>query len=64
MPRTQVPRNDNSCIGAHSDYRREDYVFQRTQSLALRALDWERRLPKVRHWGSNIVANLAWEIFA
>ncbi|HEX4534622.1 MAG TPA: hypothetical protein VH000_10355, partial [Rhizomicrobium sp.] len=30
-------RNDNSCISAHADYRREDFVFSRTQSLAMRA---------------------------
>jgi hypothetical protein len=57
-------RNDNGCIGAHADYRRDDYIFPRTQSLTMRLLDWEDRLKPIRPWGSNLVANLAWEIFA
>ncbi|HEX4533048.1 MAG TPA: hypothetical protein VH000_02365, partial [Rhizomicrobium sp.] len=57
-------RNDNSCISAHADYRREDFVFSRTQSLAMRASKWESREKPVKHWGANFVANLAWEIFA
>jgi hypothetical protein len=51
-------------IGAHADYRREDYVFQRTQSLAMRALEWESRLKPMRPWAPNFVANLALGIFA
>jgi hypothetical protein len=57
-------RNWDTCIGAHADYRREDFVFARTQSLAMRAMQWERRLKPIRPWGSNLVANLAFEIFA
>ena len=56
-------RND-TYIGAHADYRREDFVFPRTQSLAMRAMQWERRLKPIKPWGSNLVANLAFEIFA
>ena len=59
-----APRDDNSCIGAHADYRREDYVFPRQQSLAMRQLEWESRIKPIRPWGSNLVANLAFEIFA
>jgi hypothetical protein len=51
-------------IGAHADYRREDYVFPRTQSPALKALEWESRLEPYRPWAANAVANLAWDIFA
>jgi hypothetical protein len=51
-------------IGAHADFRREDYMFQRTQSLAMRALEWENRMKPMRHWAPNFVANLAFEIFA
>ena len=57
-------RNDNGCIGAHADYRRDDYIFPRQQSLTMRMMEWEDRLPRIRHWGSDTVANLAWTIFA
>jgi hypothetical protein len=57
-------RNDNRCIGAHADYRREDFVFARQQSVALRQMEWESRLKPIKPWGSNLVANLAFEIFA
>jgi len=50
--------------GVHADYSREDYIFPRTQSLQMRALEWEERTQPLKHWGSNIIANLAWEIFA
>jgi hypothetical protein len=56
--------NEAICIGAHADYRREDFVFARTQSLAMRAREWEDRLKPMRHWAPNFVANLAFEIFA
>jgi hypothetical protein len=51
-------------IGAHADFRREDYMFQRTQSLTMRALEWEDRMKPMRHWAPNFMANLAFEIFA
>ena len=57
-------RNDNGRIGANADYRRDDYIFPRQQSLAMRQMEWEDRLKPIRPWGSNIVANLAWTIFA
>ncbi|HEY2033418.1 MAG TPA: hypothetical protein VGH02_06985 [Rhizomicrobium sp.] len=50
--------------GAHADYRREDYVFLRAQSPEMRELKWEDRARPMKHWGSNLIANLAWEIFA
>ncbi|MBS0274325.1 MAG: hypothetical protein JSR55_07975 [Proteobacteria bacterium] len=50
--------------GAHADYRREDYIFARAQSPEMRQQEWEDRLPPLKHWGSNLVANLAWQIFA
>ena len=56
--------NDETCIGAHADYRREDFVFARQQSMAMRQMEWESRLKPIRPWGSNLVANLAFEIFA
>jgi len=57
-------RNGGPCIGAHADYRREDFVFARQQSLAMRQMEWESRLKPIKPWGSNLVANLAFEIFA
>lgn len=51
-------------ICAHADYRREDYMFQRTQSLAMRSLEWDSRLKPLRPWTPNFVANLAFGIFA
>jgi hypothetical protein len=59
-----MPRNDNGCIAAHADYDRDDYVFLRAQTRQMQMMEWEDRLRPVKHWGSNIVANLAWEIFA
>jgi hypothetical protein len=56
--------DEAKCIAAHADYRREDFYFPRTQSLAMRSLKWERRLPPIKPWGSNLVANLAFSIFA
>jgi len=56
--------NEIQLIAAHADYRREDFVFQRTQSLAMRALEWENRLKPLKPWAPNFVANLAFSIFA
>jgi hypothetical protein len=50
-------------IAAHADYRREDFVFQRTQSLNMQNSIWESRARPIRHWGFNFVANLA-DMFA
>jgi hypothetical protein len=58
------PCDEAICIAAHADYRREDFVFPRTQSLKMRGLKWENRLPPMKPWGSNLVANLALSIFA
>jgi hypothetical protein len=62
--RSPALRNEPQVIAAHADYRREDYMFQRTQSLTMRALEWESRLKPMRPWAPNFVANLAFEIFA
>ena len=51
-------------IGAHADYSRNDYIFPRQQSLAMREMEWEGRLKPLRSWGGNVVANLAWAILA
>ncbi|MGA9796113.1 MAG: hypothetical protein WBQ17_11340 [Rhizomicrobium sp.] len=55
-------RGKPSCAGAHAEYRREHYIFSRAQSFATQACDWERRLPPLRHWGSNALVNLALKV--
>ncbi len=37
-------------IGAHADYRRDDFIFPRTQSIAMRGTPWKRRIKRVRSW--------------
>ena len=39
-----------SRISAHADFRREDYVFERTQSRALAAREWESRESRLHSW--------------
>jgi hypothetical protein len=56
--------DDVQVIGAHADYRREDFVFSRTQSLEMRGLKWESRLKPLKPWMPNFAANLAFAIFA
>jgi hypothetical protein len=62
--RSETRPNDVRCIAAHADYRREDFVFARTQSPTLRAMEWEDRLKPVKPWAPNFVANLAFAILA
>lgn len=59
-----TPRNDDGCIAAHADYDRNDYVFLRQQTRQMQLMEWDERLKPIKHWGSNLMANLAWEIFA
>lgn len=37
-------------VGAHADYNRADFVFQRAQSIPLSATPWEARLKPLRSW--------------
>jgi hypothetical protein len=37
-------------IAAHADYRRSDFMFDRTQSSAMRDLPWDRRIKPMRTW--------------
>jgi hypothetical protein len=39
-----------SYLSAHADYRHEDYYFARTQSRALRALEWEHSEKPLQSW--------------
>jgi len=65
-PQLVTPLGDEEAnvIAAHAEYRREDFFFPRQQSLRMRSLEWEKRLPPMKPWGSNLVANLAFSIFA
>ncbi len=37
-------------LSTHADYRREDYVFARTQSRALQEMEWDRREERLHSW--------------
>ncbi len=37
-------------ISSHADYRHEDYFFARTQSRALRDLEWEHSDKPLHSW--------------
>ncbi|HWU55945.1 MAG TPA: hypothetical protein VN175_10625 [Rhizomicrobium sp.] len=39
-----------SHISAHANYRHEDYFFNRTQSRALSALEWEHSDKPLHSW--------------
>ncbi len=49
----------SSLIGAHADYNRSDYVFPRTQSLALRRATWAKRDRPIRGLGEAMILGLA-----
>jgi hypothetical protein len=38
-------------IGAHADYCREDFIFPRMQSRAMRETPWAARQKPLRTWG-------------
>ena len=48
-----------SHISAHADYRHEDYFFSRTQSRALRALEWEHSGKPLHSWSELLYPALA-----
>jgi hypothetical protein len=37
-------------IGAHADYRPQDFYFSRTQSLPMRDAEWESRIKPMHSW--------------
>ncbi len=49
-------------IAAHADHRREDFVFPRTQSRAMREARWEQRLKPLPRSLLTRAANAAAEI--
>jgi len=59
-----ILRNDRSGLCANAEYNRDDYVFLRAQTREMQMMEWENRMPPLKSWGGNMVANLAWQIFA
>ena len=43
----------------HADYRHEDYFFQRSQSRALSALEWEQSDKPLRSWSEFLYPTIA-----
>lgn len=41
-------------LSAHAEYRREDYVFARTQSRRSRELEWDSRLAPLQSWSDMV----------
>ena len=60
-PSPRIP-NPTAFVGSRREYRREDYIFARTQSQASQACEWEYT-PPVRSWGFNVIADIAMKIF-
>lgn len=50
---TFKPRN---IIASHADYRPSDFMFERTQSLTMRAAPWEKRIKPMKSWGELLLA--------
>lgn len=53
-----------NLISSHANYRREDFMFPRTQSCALRDRPWEHRSQPLKSWdrlvyGGILVAAVA-----
>ncbi len=46
-------------IGSYGNYRREDFVFPRTQSRTMREAPWAQRLHRQRSWSEIIGVGLA-----
>jgi hypothetical protein len=47
---TKATAPDVELAGAHADYRRSDYYFDRTQSAQFRDLPWEHRRNQREAW--------------
>ena len=46
-------------MSAYADYGHDHLVFARQQSHALRAMDWENRVPPLKSWSSLLAPWLA-----
>jgi hypothetical protein len=51
MSAVGLPRGKGFVMSAHAGYGHNHLVFARQQSIALRALDWEKT-PPLKSWGS------------
>ena len=60
LPRP-VPK---TIISRHADYRRDDFVFQRTQSCSMRDMPWENRTPRLQSWDRLIYSGAGFAVFA
>jgi hypothetical protein len=40
-----------NLIGAHADFRPQDFRFPRTQSRSLSELEWGKRIKPMHSWG-------------
>lgn len=50
----QPNSGQSHLISAHADYRREDYVFARTQSRAMTQRPWSHRTQRLHSWSEVI----------
>ena len=46
-----APRTRDFHVSAAADWRHEQLVFARQQSLAMRQMPWENRAKPLRSWG-------------
>ena len=37
-------------IASHADYRRSDFIFNRTQSLEMKSVPWKSRIKPMKTW--------------
>ena len=49
-----APRRRDFHVSAAADWRHEQLVFARQQSLATRQMPWENRAKPLRSWGSLV----------
>jgi len=45
-------------ISRHADWRREDFVFPRTQSSVMRDMPWESRTQPLKSWDRLIYSSI------
>jgi hypothetical protein len=50
MSTISLDREPRPIIGAHADHKTTDFFFARVQSLDIRDLPWERRIPRMHSW--------------
>jgi hypothetical protein len=53
------PQKGKLFISSHAEYRRDDFIFPRTQSCAIRDLPWDRSPPPFRPWDRLVYASAA-----